>query len=386
MSEGMSEAQLIAEYAAAIREVGHVNIYGAGAFGCALVSALLKAGIEVDFLIDRSITSTEFDRIPVVRPGSSDLDRSIPILISVMGYPEIVTSLESDGFLTVIPTELVFDLFTVALLIFTTDGSIWRSRDRDRHLDEGGIALLSGLLKDQKSHEVLTTLIAFRSSPSRLTYPWPDTHEWYFPPDIPLYPTSGSISVIDCGAYDGDSLRAYLEHFGERITDYLAIEANPKNAKVLSTWVQENTVAAHSEGAGIRVSNVAVSDRRGEILLSDEGTASTYFTCSYADETVLGDGLFTVVTAPIDDLAWDTDWTLIKMDIEGAEYEALLGARNLIADQHPALAISVYHRPDDLWRLPMLVDSLAPEAYDFYLRLEGHWGSETVCYAVPKLG
>ncbi len=384
MSNKISESKLAAGYAAAISASGHVNVYGAGSFGCALVAALLGAGIRVDYLIDRSIKSTTFAKPPVVLPESSALDRSTPVLMSIMGYPEVAISLKNDGFMTVVPIELVFDLFPAALPIFITDGLRWRSSDRGRHLDQGGITLLQELLKDKKSYEVLDKLIAFRSSPTRLTYPWPDTHSFYFPPDVPLYPTVGAISVIDCGAYDGDSLRAYLEHFGERINHYLAIEANPKAAKMLSQWVEESEVAVLNKGTKIVVSNVAVSDHVGDILLSDQGTASSQYLGSAAEAITLGEAYFTVVTAPIDDLAWDADWTLIKMDIEGAEYEALLGARNLIANQRPALAICVYHRPDDLWRLPLLVDSLAPKAYNFYLRLEGHWGSETVCYAVPK--
>lgn len=46
------------------------------------------------------------------------------------------------------------------------------------------------------------------------------------------------------------------------------------------------------------------------------------------------------------------------MDIEGAEYEALLGARDIIFKYRPGLAISLYHRPADLWRIPLLINEI----------------------------
>ena len=46
------------------------------------------------------------------------------------------------------------------------------------------------------------------------------------------------------------------------------------------------------------------------------------------------------------------------MDIEGAEYEALLGARGTISKYRPGLAISLYHRPADLWQIPLLINEM----------------------------
>jgi hypothetical protein len=69
------------------------------------------------------------------------------------------------------------------------------------------------------------------------------------------------------------------------------------------------------------------------------------------------------------------------MDIEGAEEEALRGAEGLLRADAPKLAISVYHRAADLWRLPLLIKGLQKH-YRLYLR---HYSSEivdTVCYAV----
>ena len=73
--------------------------------------------------------------------------------------------------------------------------------------------------------------------------------------------------------------------------------------------------------------------------------------------------------------------TFIKMDIEGAEKEAILGAENIIRIQKPKMAVSIYHKREDIWELPKLLLEMNPE-YRFYLRHYSFRDAETVLYAV----
>ena len=74
--------------------------------------------------------------------------------------------------------------------------------------------------------------------------------------------------------------------------------------------------------------------------------------------------------------------SFIKKDLEGAEYNALIGCKKTIQRDRPILAISIYYKPDDLWRLPCLIHEFNDE-YKFYLRHYSLWQSETVLYAIP---
>ena len=73
--------------------------------------------------------------------------------------------------------------------------------------------------------------------------------------------------------------------------------------------------------------------------------------------------------------------TFIKMDIEGAEPDALMGAEQTILKYKPKLAICIYHQPAHLYEIPMWIKSRVPE-YNIYIRHHSNALNETVCYAV----
>ncbi|MFA7436579.1 MAG: FkbM family methyltransferase, partial [Bacilli bacterium] len=75
--------------------------------------------------------------------------------------------------------------------------------------------------------------------------------------------------------------------------------------------------------------------------------------------------------------------TFIKMDIEGAESFAIEGAKQTIKKYHPKLAISVYHKKDDFWKIPEQIFSIRNDYY-IYLRHYTEGISETIMFFIPK--
>ncbi len=73
------------------------------------------------------------------------------------------------------------------------------------------------------------------------------------------------------------------------------------------------------------------------------------------------------------------------MDIEGEEIAALEGARSAIVEHHPRLAISAYHRYDDLWKIPERILSYRSD-YDVCLRHYTEGITETVMFFLPRTG
>jgi hypothetical protein len=89
-----------------------------------------------------------------------------------------------------------------------------------------------------------------------------------------------------------------------------------------------------------------------------------------------------VLAVKLDDLLSQQKIDLIKMDIEGAEIDTLLGLAETIKSNKPFLAISTYHKPADLWEIPLLIAEIS-KSYEFYFRVYGQQTFETVLYCVP---
>lgn len=94
------------------------------------------------------------------------------------------------------------------------------------------------------------------------------------------------------------------------------------------------------------------------------------------------DGDIAVRVARMDDEI-PTRVDFIKLDLEGAEPDALAGAARLIRDHHPALAVCVYHAAGDLWDVPARVLAIRDD-YDLTLRHYTQGWNETVMYFMPR--
>ncbi len=105
--------------------------------------------------------------------------------------------------------------------------------------------------------------------------------------------------------------------------------------------------------------------------------------------TSVGDGQTgdaAVTTLTIDDLVARrnierVDW--IKLDVEGAERATLEGARETLKRFRPRLAISIYHKPEDLFDLPDLVAEILPDYEHRITHITIHQ-EETVLFAAPR--
>jgi FkbM family methyltransferase len=170
---------------------------------------------------------------------------------------------------------------------------------------------------------------------------------------------------VDAGAYDGDSVRRFIERVNGRYERILAFEPDPKTYQRLKeSFTNEPRVQAFNAG---------LHQHKAVLRFRNDSTRGAIFT----DE---GESSIEVVS--LDEVLAGASVSYIKMNIEGAEIDALHGARGAIERWTPKLAISVYHRASDLWRIPQLVREFSP-AYDLYLRQHDGGVIETVLYALP---
>jgi FkbM family methyltransferase len=222
---------------------------------------------------------------------------------------------------------------------------------------------LDNLLSDKKSKKTLADIISFRTSAvlSALA-------DYEFTPDEQYFDEVVKLShrdvFVDCGGFDGDTTQQFatINPLYQKI--YL-FEPAPLNL--------EKARARLSGLKNIEFIEKGVSDMNEVVSFNaTEGSASA----------ISEQGSDHIALTKIDDEISEKV-TFIKMDLEGWEAKALLGAKQHIIQDHPKLAIAVYHSASDFWTIPKLVLGMRSD-YDVYLRHYTQGWVESIMYFIPK--
>jgi FkbM family methyltransferase len=200
----------------------------------------------------------------------------------------------------------------------------------------------------------------------------PVKHPQYFPDD--LFAWRSDEWILDGGAYDGDTVRSLVALHGANFGHLHAFEPDPSNFAKLTAAVAALSAELQAK---FTCSQVALASEAGTLHLDALGNASS------ATSVVAASGTIAVPAATIDTLIGDAHPTFLKLDIEGAEPDALLGARHTIERDGPVLAICVYHRQDHLWSIPLMLRAWRDD-YALFLRPHNEEGWDLICYAVPR--
>jgi len=175
-------------------------------------------------------------------------------------------------------------------------------------------------------------------------------------------------TVLDCGAFDGDTLISFMEEIGHKNFDhYYAVEPDPNTTKTLRNLIQTRW----NGDSRIEVLNCGVGKENSELRFESSGSAASIFHPN---------GDCAVPVKKIDDLNIQHPVTFLKMDIEGLELAALEGAEKLIKRDKPKLAICVYHKKEDFLTIPYYLKKLVPE-YQFKLGYHHYEWFDLVLYA-----
>lgn len=195
--------------------------------------------------------------------------------------------------------------------------------------------------------------------------------------DFPQFYKRGT-AFVDAGCFDcSDSLKfaAWCDGSYSKIYAFEPDIANFGTCKRIA------------EEQGLRnteIIHAAVGKETGTArFVSQCGTASHLATDSLG--TMPQETIETVQIAALDEMIDSAVRVgFIKMDIEGAEYDALLGAKSILLRDKPLLAICIYHKRGDMLAIMDLLHTLIPE-YSFWIRHYSTVSTETVLYAaIPK--
>lgn len=226
-----------------------------------------------------------------------------------------------------------------------------------------GVVSLYMLLADERSRAVLDGLTLFRlnldsSIAGQQASPYVQE---FFAEDVLRF---GPNEVfVDGGAFDGDSFLRFA-----------AMAPGFRKAYLFEPDTEICRRAEKTVGGDQRVAicNYGLWSSTRELRFSSTGAM---------DGAISEEGEIRVPVVSVDDFVSDKV-THIKLDVEGAEEEALRGASCTIGSSRPRMAIALYHRAADLWRLPAQIEALGGR-YAYSIRHYSQTIDDTIVYALP---
>jgi FkbM family methyltransferase len=174
--------------------------------------------------------------------------------------------------------------------------------------------------------------------------------------------TYQKLTMCDAGAYAGDTLEQWVRCYAEKLKIYYGFEPYKQQFLELSRKIEKLGLREKST-----IYPVGLGDRNASLRFIEDGEGSR----------IADAGNVIIETARLDDLNINVTGKLcIKMDIEGFELNALRGAGETIKKYKPELAICIYHKLEDIYKIPEYIKQLVPE-YNCIIR----GGAHMVCYA-----
>ena len=355
-----------------IRKNG-ILLFGSGLFGKRILRGLRKMGIEPLGFVDNNerIWGTHKEGLEVFSPETAvysfpKATYMVTIWSDIIGHPieEIEKQLIKFNKVEVISFFFLFwkypDLFLPYFSIDSPDKTIKEAKQ---------IIECFSLFNDEISKKEFLAQIKWRLEGDFTGLTPPGKYTQYFYDD--LFQLNKNEVFVDCGAFDGDTMRNFLRKQEDEFFQYIALEPDPINFEKLQKFVSELPQSINKK---IKVEQYAVSDKKKVLNFESNGSLQSVISDS---------GNIQVNCISIDEYFVDSPVTYIKMDTEGSEPEIIDGASNVIKKNFPILAISVYHHYNHLWKLPLAVNAIG-EGYSFFLRPHCFASWDLICYAIPK--
>ncbi len=330
-------------------------LYGAGDYATSILNFLNKRdlnNIKAICLDPAFVTEPEWKGLPVY--STDEISRQFDRFNILIGISDFVVARKRLKDLPGVDRVLFLDSVTFFHLI---------SRDYvSKNIDSFSRTYQS--LADDLSRKIMVAYLnAKLSGLPRELYDL-HTNDQYFPAGVLDF--SDEEVFVDAGAYDGDSVHKFSEAVSGQYQAIYAFEPDQDN--------YEQLTASTRNMKSISTENKGLWDTSTQLKFSVDTVAGV-------KSSIQSDGESTIDVESLDAyLGGSAVVTYLKMDIEGAELQALKGAEQILRNNKPKLAIAAYHKPDDLFVLTQYLHSIVPE-YKLYLRHHMPISQELVLYA-----
>ena len=312
-----------------------IYIYGMGDGAEKMISVLSRYGLKVSgfFASDEYVRGQSFLGFLVQKLGDIPKDSIILTAFGVHDEPMLKRFKEiSEN----------YEFYAPELPLFG-ELRIFDEQYYNQNIQE--IEKAYSLLADDQSRKVFVNTINHRLS-GKIHYLFEmetDKAEIY----QELLKVHKEETYVDAGAYDGDTIRELLSFTEQKFKDIIAIEPDVKNFKKLNAKTE-----------GLTLINKGIYNFSGTLSFSTEASRNS---------AIVEEGNRQIEVDTVDNIVGDREVTLVKMDVEGSEKEALEGALNTLKNQKPRLICAAYHKTGDFFKLVLQIKEINPD-YEIYLR------------------
>ena len=330
-----------------------IVLYGAGGIGFITSNILKGKGCKICYFIDdnKDKQGTYINGIKVVSLEDIICTAKFTILICIPNPINIYHQLVNLGYKDVRYFPVMMnenDFYNVSLI----------------QKNQSEISKVYGLLADDFSKLVFCNILKHRITIDFSFFSTIVSEKQYFPSDI--FSLNDRECFVDGGSYKGETIADFVSATNNKFNYIYGFEPDKQNFHTLF----ENTL--HIGSQRLKLFNAGLYSKTGETGFNSQGNSGSSISEAGNDKIFL---------VKLDDVVGEYNPTYIKLDIEGAEEEALCGMKNTIMAYHPKLAISIYHKATDLWELPLIIHNFAP-SYSIYIRHYTNCLNETICYAI----
>lgn len=368
MDKAINNALLYKSFSpiAQINNAKNIIAWGAGVTFSNIYDEYIKRySVRIDYIVDKDINKQQHEVYGIKCISPADLLNIEDPLVIICVYSNV---------------DAVMDFCEKNNIPW-----IWRShffdvRYSERVSEEWFINSISKIqdcfhmLNDDESKRVFSNVLYNRigHGSNKIDYSQIKTKGEYFSPED-AYTLSNNEVFLDIGAYNGDSINEFLNIVDYKFKKVIGLEIDKNNYELCNQLCEKFSESVRKK---IYLYNKGAWDSRIKVNISGEGMTTRTADGNCSDNRI-------AYCDRIDDFLSDDDKksiTLIKMDIEGAETNAIIGASETISLSKPKLALCVYHTMPHLYEIPLMIKALVPE-YKIAIRHHSVYNSGTVMYA-----
>lgn len=335
-----------------VKEAPKICLYGLGNF----YNDYVKNVKRYDYVCDSDSRKhgLVFNGRKCLSPLELSKMKDVVTLIMVGNYAEVKKELDNIG----VESYYFGDLY---LNSYDEHYSTEWFRNNKKEILEG-----IDLFEDEESKEVYVNVICNRIAPkySKKKFHDLEVKGEYF--ESGIFSLTDNECFVDAGAYDGDSILQFIKSVDGKYKEIYGFEMDSINYKMM-----KKNLSIYNDNR-IKLFKMGLSNQYDMVKICSNGT------CSHIERDT---GEYNVELNALDNILKNEKVTFIKMDIEGAEVDALEGSKNIITKNHPKLAVSTYHKLEHMWMIPKWIKNISTQ-YKLYLRHHTAVVWDTDCYAV----